>query len=39
MPWFDLFVMRKEFLNLKKPAEKTASSSASAATKPDYAHR
>ena len=24
MPWFDLFMMRKQFLNLKKRAEKTA---------------
>jgi len=24
MPWFDLFMMRKQFLNLKKLAEKTA---------------
>ena len=25
MPWFDLFMMRKQFLNLKRLAEKTAS--------------
>jgi len=24
MPWFDLFMMRKQFLNLKRLAEKTA---------------
>ncbi len=24
MPWFDRFMMRKQFLNLKKRAEKTA---------------
>ena len=24
MPWFDLFMMRKQFLNLKQLAEKTA---------------
>jgi len=24
MPWFDLFMMRKQFLKLKKLAEKTA---------------
>jgi len=24
MPWFDLFMMRKQFLNLRRLAEKTA---------------
>jgi hypothetical protein len=24
LPWFDLFMMRKQFLNLKRLAEKTA---------------
>jgi hypothetical protein len=24
MPWFDFFMMRKQFLNLKRLAEKTA---------------
>jgi hypothetical protein len=27
MPWFDLFMMRKQFLNLKRMAEKTAAAS------------
>ena len=28
MPWFDLFMMRKQFLKLKKLAEKTATAAA-----------
>jgi len=28
MPWFDLFMMRKQFLNLKRLAEKTAAAAA-----------
>jgi hypothetical protein len=28
MPWFDLFMMRKQFLNLKRLAEKTATAAA-----------
>jgi hypothetical protein len=27
MPWLDLFMMRKQFLNLKRLAEKTAAGS------------
>ena len=28
MPWFDLFMMRKQFLNLRRLAEKTAAAAA-----------